>query len=433
MQRVLAIILAGGASERLSVLAEERAKPAVPFGGKYRIIDFTLSNCANSGIYNVAVLTQFNPRSLAQHIGVGRPWDLDRVSGGVVILQPFLSRSGRDWYKGTADAVYQNLDFIERQKVDEVLILAGDHVYSMRYDHMIHVHRTRDAEVTIAVTEVPLAEVSRFGIVILDHNERVVGFKEKPKEPVGNLASMGIYVFDKDVLIRCLEECGEKGGHHDFGTHIIPEIIGKYKVYGYRFRGYWRDVGTVEAFWRANMDLIVDLPELNLYDVSAEIRTVHHGRPPVKVGPKAKISRSLIANGAIINGQVESSIIFPDVFVQEDAVVRESIIFEGSTVAKGAVVDRCIIDKQVWVGPGSYIGFGDDMSPNKDEPQNLNCGITLVGKGARIPADITIGRNCKIGCWVSEHDFTSKVIPSGESIASKRSKHHTARMPAEER
>ncbi len=432
MERVLAMILAGGASERLSVLAEERAKPAVPFGGKYRIIDFTLSNCANSGIYNVAVLTQFNPRSLAQHIGVGRPWDLDRTSGGVVILQPFLSRSARDWYKGTADAIYQNLDFIERQKVDEVLILAGDHVYSMRYDYMIHAHRTRDAEVTIAITEVPLSEVSRFGVVVLDHNERVVAFKEKPKEPVSNLVSMGVYVFDKEVLIRCLEEYGEKGGH-DFGSDIIPEVIGKFKVYGYRFRGYWRDVGTIEAYWRANMDLIVDLPELNLYDASAKIRTIQLDRPPVKVGPKAEIRRSLIANGAIINGLVENSVIFPDVFVQEDAVVRDSIVFDGSTVAKGAIVDRCIIDKQVWVGPGSHLGFGDDMTPSKDEPKNLNCGITLVGKGTRIPADIKIGRNCKIGCWVQDSDFVSKFVPSGESVSGKPSKRHSVKILAEER
>lgn len=432
MQRVLALILAGGASERLSILAEERAKPAVPFGGKYRVIDFTLSNCANSGIYNVAVLTQFNPRSLAQHIGVGRPWDLDRTSGGVTILQPFLSRSSRDWYKGTADAIYQNIDFIERQKVDEVLILAGDHVYSMRYDYMIHTHRTRDAEVTIAVTEVPVSEVSRFGIVVLDHNERVVSFKEKPKTATSNLASMGIYIFDKDVLIRCLEEYGDKGGH-DFGSNIIPEIIGKYKVYGYRFRGYWRDVGTVEAYWQANMDLIVDLPELNLYDPSAEIRTVYRVRPPVKVGPKAEIIRSLVSDGAIINGRVENSVIFPDVFVQEDAIVKDSIVFEGSTVGKGVIVERCIVDKQVWVGEGSHLGFGDDMTPNKDEPQNLNCGITLVGKGARIPADVRVGRNCKIGCWVSESDFTSKFIPSGESVLAKATKRRATKTAAEER
>lgn len=424
MNRVLAIILAGGASERLSILAAERAKPAVPFGGKYRVIDFTLSNCANSGIHNVAVLTQFNPRSLTRHIGVGRPWDLDRSTGGIVLLQPFLSRSSRDWYKGTADAVYQNLYYIEDQKVDEVLILAGDHVYVMRYDHMIHAHRTRAADVTVAVTEVPLAETSRFGIITLDHNERVIDFQEKPKNAKSNLASMGIYIFDKTVLIECLEEYGQKRGGHDFGHNILPEIIGKRKVYGYRFRGYWRDVGTVESYWQANMDLIVDLPELNLYDPTAEIRTAYKDKPPAKLGPNAKVTRSLVANGAIINGRVDSSIIFAGVFVEEEAVVKDSIVFEDSTVGKGATVDRSVVDKQVWIGAGAHIGYGDDFSPNKEEPENLSAGITVVGKGTRIPAEIKIGRNCKIGCWVEAGDFPAKVIASGESVTSKAPRRH---------
>ena len=424
MNRVVAIILAGGASERLSILSAERAKPAVPFGGRYRIIDFTLSNCANSSISNVAVLTQYNPRSLAQHIGVGRPWDLDRVSGGIVLLQPFLSRSTRNWYKGTADAVYQNLYYIEDQKVDEVLILAGDHVYIMRYDHMINAHRSRGADVTVAVTEVPLSEVSRFGIVTLDHNERVISFQEKPKTSKSNLASMGIYVFDKNVLIGCLEQYGQNKGGHDFGHDILPEIIGKYKVYGYRFRGYWRDVGTVESYWQANMDLIADLPDLNLYDAGTEVRTVYRGKPPVKIGPTAQIVRSLVSNGAIVNGHVEKSVIFPGVFVEDDAMVKDSIIFDDTTVGRGAVVDKSVVDKQVWIGPGCHIGYGDDLVPNKEEPENLNAGITLVGKGARIPGDVEIGRNCKIGCWVESADFTSKVIPSGESIASKTPRLH---------
>jgi glucose-1-phosphate adenylyltransferase len=424
MNRVVAIILAGGASERLSILSAERAKPAVPFGGRYRIIDFTLSNCANSRIYNVAVLTQYNPRSLAQHIGVGRPWDLDRTAGGVVILQPFLSRSTRDWYRGTADAVYQNLYYIEDQKVDEVLILSGDHIYNMRYDHMIHTHRNRRADVTVAVTEVSLSAVSRFGIITLDHNERVINFQEKPKTSKSNLASMGIYVFDKNVLIDCLEEYGQRKGGHDFGHDILPEIIGKYKVYGYRFRGYWRDVGTIESFWQANMDLIVDLPELNLYDPASEIRTVYRGKPPVKIGPNAHILRSLVSNGAIINGRVEKSVVFPGVFVEDNAVVKDSIIFDDTTVGRGAVVDRSIIDKQVWIGSGCHIGYGDDFTPNKEEPENLNAGISLVGKGTRIPGDLKIGRNCKIGCWVQDADFPSKVIPSGESIASKAPRRH---------
>ena len=424
MNRVVAIILAGGASERLSILSAERAKLAVPFGGRYRIIDFTLSNCANSRIYDVAVLTQYNPRSLAQHIGVGRPWDLDRLSGGVVLLQPFLSRSTRNWYKGTADAVYQNLYYIEDQKVDEVLILAGDHIYTMRYDHMISTHRNRRADVTVAVTEVPLSEVSRFGIITLDHNERVISFQEKPKTSKSNLASMGIYVFDKNVLIDCLEEYGQRKDGHDFGHDILPEIIGKHKVYGYRFRGYWRDVGTVESYWQANMDLIADLPALNLYDSGAEVRTVYRGKPPVKIGPGAQIVRSLVSNGAIINGRVEKSVIFPGVFVEDDAVVRDSIIFDDVTVGREAVVDRSIVDKQVWIGSGCHIGYGDDLTPNKEEPENLNAGITLVGKGARIPGDVKIGRNCKIGCWVASSDFPSKVIPSGESIASKAPRRH---------
>lgn len=419
MRRVLAMILAGGASERLSVLSAERAKPAVPFGGKYRIIDFTLSNCVNSGIHNVAVLTQFNPRSLALHIGVGRPWDLDRSAGGVVLLQPFLSRSTRDWYKGTADAVYQNLYYLEDQRVDEILVLSGDHVYTMRYDYMMATHRNREADVTVAVTEVPSSETSRFGIVTLDHNERVVRFEEKPKSAKSNFASMGIYIFNKNVLIECLEKDAQKKGGHDFGRDILPEIMGKYKVYGYRFRGYWRDVGTIESYWQANMDLIVDLPELNLYDSETEVRTVYQNMPPAKLGPNAQIARGFVSNGAIINGRVENSVIFPRVFVEEDAVVKDSIIFDDVTVGKGATVDRSIVDKQVWIGPRCCIGCGNDFTANQEEPEYLNTGITIVGKGAKIPSDVNVGRNCKIGCWVESTDFTSQLIPSGGSVAKK--------------
>ena len=417
MERVLALILAGGASERLSILAELRAKPAVPFGGKYRIIDFTLSNCANSGIHKVAVLTQFNPRSLAQHIGIGRPWDLDRTTAGLIILQPFLSRSGRDWYKGTADAVYQNLYYVEEQRVDEVLILSGDQIYTTRYESMINSHRSRRADVTVGVVEVPLAEASRYGIVTLDHNERVVAFEEKPQEPKSNLASMGIYVFNKNVLIECLEEDAEQKDGHDFGRDILPRIINTHRVYGYRHRGYWQDVGTVESYWQANMDLIVDLPELNLYNPEMEVRTVVQNMPPAKLGPKAQVSRSLVANGAIINGEVRNSIIFPGVFIEEGAKVKDSIIFSDTTIGKGTIVDRCIIDKQVWVGTGCHIGYGDDLTPNHEEPEYLNSGLTLVGKGVKIPNGVRIGRNCKIDCWAERTDFTTDTIPSGNSIA----------------
>jgi glucose-1-phosphate adenylyltransferase len=416
MKRVLAVVLAGGASERLSVLAAERAKPAVPFGGKYRIIDFTLSNCANSGIYNAAVLTQFNPRSLAQHIGVGRPWDMDREQGGVVILQPFLSRSQRNWYKGTADAVYQNLYYIVDQKVDEVLVLSADHIYSMRYDHMLMSHRGRQADVTVAVYEVPAEETSRFGIITLDHNERIVNFEEKPAAAKSRLASMGIYVFNRKILIDALEEMATTPDADDFGRDVLPNLISKYKVYGFRFRGYWRDVGTVDAYWQANMDLIVDLPDLNLYNPENEIRTVPQGYPPVKLGPRAQISRALVCNGAIINGTVIDSVISPRVFIEEEAVVRNSIVFEDTTIGRGSVVDKCIIDKQVWISRGCYVGVGDDYTPNREEPEHLNSGITVVGKGTRIPSEVVVGRNCIVEPWVEASDFMSKIIPSGERV-----------------
>jgi glucose-1-phosphate adenylyltransferase len=419
MKRVLAVILAGGASERLSILADERAKPAVPFGGKYRIIDFTLSNCANSGIYNVAVLTQFNPRSLARHIGVGRPWDMDRERGGIVLLQPFISRSQRNWYKGTADAVYQNLYYIIDQRVDEILVLSADHIYSMRYDQMLASHRNRRADVTVAVYEVAQEDTSRFGIITLDHNERIVNFEEKPKVAKSRLASMGIYIFNKKVLVDALEEMASKQEGHDFGHDVLPNLINKADVYGFRFRGYWRDVGTVEAYWQANMDLMVDLPELNLYNPENEVRTIVQGYPPVKLGPHAQTSRALICNGAIVNGTVIDSIISPRVFIEEEAVVKDSIIFEDTTIGRGTTIDKSIIDKQVWISRGCHIGEGNDLTPNKDEPGHLNSGITVVGKGTRIPADITIGRNCKIEPWVEASDFPGRDVASGETIKSK--------------
>jgi glucose-1-phosphate adenylyltransferase len=421
VDEVLAIILAGGAGERLSVLTAERTKPAVPFGGRYRVIDFTLSNCVNSGIYQVAVLTQFNPRSLVEHIGNGKPWDLDRKAPkGVWLLQPFLSRTERDWYKGTADAVYQNLYFVAERKPQEVLILSGDHVYTMRYEHLIEYHRLKDADVTIGVVEVPWEQASRFGIVTMDDEGQIIEFAEKLQQPQNNLASMGIYVFNDDILLECLEEDAQREeSGHDFGKDILPEIIGKYRVYGYLFRGYWRDVGTIESYWQANMDLIVDLPQFNLYDRETLVHTLPADAPPVKLGPKAQVSRSLVEPGCIINGVVENSILSPGVYVEEDATVRDSIVFSNSSICRGAIVDRCIIDKQVYISSGCYIGYGDNYIPNPEEPENLSCGITVVGKGVRVPAGVKIGRNCKIGSWVEGEDFSLDFIPSGSSVARK--------------
>jgi len=416
--KVMAMILAGGLGQRLSILAEERAKPAVIFGGKYRIIDFTLSNCVNSGISKVGVLTQYRPRSLNHHIGIGRPWDLDRTEGGVFLLQPYMGRNGSDWYKGTADAVNQNLYFVEESPVDHVLVLAGDHVYNMSYDDMIAFHKMKGADVTLGTTETLPEETSRFGIVTLDEEDRVTDFKEKPKDPTANLISMGIYVFNKETLIECLEADAHRPSSHDFGRDIIPSLVPTGKVYGYRFRGYWRDIGTVEAYWQANMDLLVELPELNLYGPDV-IRTPRSEQPPAKIGARAYISRSLICHGCIINGYVEHSVLSPGVYVEEGAVVRDSILFDDVHVEANASINRSILDKEVSVGQGCQVGYGEDNTPNRDEPTILNTGITLVGKRARLPAGLRVGRNCKIDPAVPEESFREMVVPSGETIASK--------------
>jgi glucose-1-phosphate adenylyltransferase len=419
MKRILALVLAGGEGKRLSVLAQGRAKPAVPFAGKYRIIDFVLSNCVNSGINTVAVVPQYNPRSLARHIGVGKPWDLDRVIGGITLLYPFVSTNGEmHWYKGTAEAVYHNLEFIQGNRVDEVLILSGDHVYTMRYEEMINFHCQQQADITIGVTAVPWNETNRFGIMLLDDNNRVVAFEEKPSQPKSNLASMGIYVFNKDILSKVLEDAHRRG-LQDFGSQIIPDAIAKYQIYGYKYQGYWRDVGTIESYWQANMDLIVDLPPFNLYDPETGVKTLSVDMPPVKLGPRTQINRSLVSNGCIINGNVLNSVLSPHVYVEEGAHVMDSIIFHDTTIAQGAVVQRSIIDKECYIGSGCWIGCSEDYTPNKDEPDYLNSGITVIGKGARLPSGLRVGRNCKIDPGVKESDFSTLSIPSGSSVGEK--------------
>lgn len=419
VEKVLAVILAGGEGRRLSVLTEKRAKPAVPFGGKYRIIDFTLSNCVNSGINKVAVIPQYNPRSLARHIGVGKAWDLDRTIGGITLLHPYISTNGEmHWYEGTASAVYHNLRFIKDSRAEQVLVLSGDHVYTMHYEHMIDFHRRQRADITIAVTEVPWSEATRFGIVTLDSEGRVVAFEEKPQQPKSNLASMGIYAFEMEILCQVLKDAHWRG-LRDFGSQVIPEAVNKHKVYGYKYQGYWRDVGTIEAYWQSNMDLVVDLPPFNLYEPESMIRTTFIDMPPVKLGPRAQVTRSLVTNGCIINGRVFSSVLSPRVYVEEGAQVIDSIIFDDTFIARDAIVHRCIIDKECRIGEGCHIGYGDDYTSNKEEPDVLNCGITVVGKGARLPPGLKVGRNCKIDSEVTERDFPSLFVPSGSSITAK--------------
>ncbi len=425
MARTIAVILAGGEGERLSILSGVRAKPAVPFGGKYRIIDFTLSNCVNSDINDVVVLTQYNPRSLNDHIGLGRPWDLDRNRGGVKLLQPYIAR-GRvaEWYRGTADAVLQNLNVIERDHAgDTVLVLAGDHIYKMDYQPFLAAHRRKRADVTIAVRRVPLAEASRMGILALDDSDRIVDWQEKPRQPKSDLASMGVYVFSKRALRRWLG-----GGRHDFGRHVIPAMLdGGARVFGYQFDGYWQDVGTVQSYWEANMALVSDAPELDLYDKEWLIHTRSEERAPARIGPTAQVHRSLISHGCVINGTVVNSVLSPGVQVEVGAVVRDSIVMFDSIVRSGAVVDRAILDKEVVVGPGAIVGDGGDFdTPNKQEPGRLNTGISVVGKRSVIPRGTRIGRNCRIGADVRASDFKRRVVRSGTSVDGPRRDSHSA-------
>ncbi|MBX5444417.1 glucose-1-phosphate adenylyltransferase [Sphaerobacter sp.] len=418
MVDVAVMILAGGQGERLSILSRQRAKPAVPFAGKYRIIDFTLSNCVNSGYFDVAVLTQYRPHSLNEHIGHGRPWDLDRErNGGVVILQPYLGRSQSGWYRGTADAIYHNLFFVTRKPYTDVLILSGDHVYAMDYRPMVAQHRRLDADVTVAVQPVPWEDASRFGLMTIDDEGRIIDFEEKPEQPRSNLASMGIYVFKRDVLLDLFRSPTYAEEMTDFGHHFIPYLIHHGRAYAYRFEGYWQDVGTIQSYWEANMALLEDVPALNLYDPNWRIHTRSEERPPAKIMDGSVVSRSLISHGAIIiRGRVEHSVLSPGVVVHEGAVVRDSIIMTDAVIGPGAVIDRCIIDKEVRVGAGAYLGYGDDYTPNWLEPKRVNTGITIVGRNAIVPSNVRIGRNVLIGTDVTEADFPTNEIPSGDTI-----------------
>lgn len=415
-EKTAAMILAGGQGERLSVLSRQRAKPAVPFAGKYRIIDFALSNCVNSGIFDVAVLTQYRPHSLNDHIGHGRPWDLDRATGGVKLLQPYLGRARSDWYRGTADAIYHNLFYVEEARATDVLILSGDHVYAMDFRPMIEQHRARDAEVTVAVQPVPWEDAPRFGVMAADADDWITEFEEKPAEPKSNLASMGVYVFKAEVLRDVFRNGGERQ-MVDFGHEVIPFLIEDGKAQVYRFENYWRDVGTLQSYWEANMEQVDDLPPLNLYDPDWRIHTRSEERPPAKIMDNSHVSRALLSNGCIvIRGTVEHSVLSPGVVVHEGAVVRNSIVLTDTVIGPGAVLDNCIVDKHVTVGAGAVLGHGDDYAPNWLEPKRLNTGLTIVGIHARVKAGVRAGRNVLIGPEVRESDFTTLEIPSGDTI-----------------
>ncbi|MFC1872230.1 glucose-1-phosphate adenylyltransferase family protein [Chloroflexota bacterium] len=420
MENAMAVILAGGYGDRLGILAQERAKPALPFGGKYRIIDFTLSNCANSDIRNVAVLTQYRPMSLADHIGIGAPWGYGTPTRVLRLLQQYQARGEkREWYRGTADAVFQNLAAVEEQAVDHLFVLSGDHIYKMDYQLMLAQHIERQADVTLALAEVPEQDLPRFGTVEMDEIGRITKFQEKVKKPRSNLANMGIYLFNMSVLKEWLSDAA-RTNKFDFGRNIFSKKAGSTGMFGYVFNGYWRDVGTIPSYWQASMEI---LETGNEYLQSGDwpLRTNESKNyPPSAFGEEARVVNSLISEGCRINGRVENSVISPGVCIGEGAKVLDSVIMENVVICPDVHISRAILDKEVVVGQGSSVGFGYDFSPNREEEQELDSGLTIVGKRAHIPANIKIGHNCVIYAGVDEDQFKKPEVPSGETIKPRR-------------
>lgn len=416
MKDTLVMLLAGGAGTRLSILVEARAKPAVPFAGIYRIIDFTLSNVMNSGIHNVAVLTQYKPLSLMEHIGTGAPWDFIGRTRGAKILPPRTGKKDSDWYKGTADAIRQNMDYIRAHPSKDILILSGDHVYYMDYRPMIKFHRDRKADLTIAMMVVPIEEIKHFGTAITDKEGRIIEWEEKPEVPRTNLASMGIYVFKTDYLLSVLQDSLE----HDFGKNIIPVSIARNSVYAYPFHGYWRDVGTIDAYWKANMDLLD--PDSGLIPEEWGIRPnleepgLTGDRPPVNILPGAVINDSAISSGSFIEGTVEHSVLSSGVYVGKNAFVKDSVIMHECRIMEGSRIEKAILDKGVTVEKNAAVGYGQTDIPNHIFPNHLFTGLTLIGKGAKVPAGTRIGPNTIIYPGCSEKDFRESDIQPGSTI-----------------
>ncbi len=411
-----AIILAGGEGSRLGILTAKRTKPAVPFAGKYRIIDFTLSNCINSGIFDVMILAQYRPHSLIEHIGAGGPWDLNRdFTGGVRIYSPYKARGASDWYLGTADAVQQNFRFIKQSNPDMVLILSGDHIYEMNYDAMVTFHRDHQADLTMATFRVPIEDASRFGIVDIDEEYRVRSFIEKPANPPSNLVNMGVYVFETDTLNRVLwEDHQMTESSHDFGKDILPRLIREgANVYAYPYSGYWMDVGTVGSYWQAHMDLLNRPSPIDLHDRSWIIHTRTEERPPVQILKGATVVDSMITDGCVIypDATVEKSILSPGVTVKTGAVVRESVLLTDTVIEPGAIVERAIIDKRAQVSENARVG-AIEAGP---EPR-----IAMIGKNSVITAGIIIQAGAIIGTDVIPEDFNSQIIQSDEYIQTKR-------------
>ncbi len=414
------MLLAGGAGSRLNILASQRAKPAVPFGGAYRIIDFALSNVMHAGLERVGLCTQYKPFSLTDHVKNGEPWDLVGRDRGVRVLPPHTGEADSDWYKGTADAVYQNLWFMEDHRPAKVLILSGDHIYKMDYEAMIRAHERAGAALTLAALPVPWEETHRFGVMIADAEGWVTGFEEKKRDASSNLASMGVYVFDYAVLLDELRSIvGTKTGF-DFGKDIIPSMLGRRRLLCHRFEGYWRDVGTIKSYIEANLDCLDPSSGLDLssWQVCTNAESVGQGdRPPVFVGSGARLGNCLVARGCRIEGEIENSVLFPGVRVAAGASVRDSVVMHDTSIGRGARIRHAVLDKQVQVGEGCVIGEGDATVVNRLSPTHLDCGSTVLGKGARVPAGVSVGRNCIVHPGVDLERLASRRLEDGETAA----------------
>ena len=414
-KEMIAMLLAGGQGSRLGVLTSKVAKPAVAFGGKYRIIDFPLSNCINSGIDTVGVLTQYQPLRLNTHIGIGIPWDLDRNFGGVTILPPYEKSTNSEWYTGTANAIYQNLDYMETFNPDYVLILSGDHIYKMNYEVMLDYHKENKADVTIAAMPVPKEEASRFGIVVTDDGGKITEFQEKPPQPKSNLASMGIYIFSWPALREALVALKDEPGC-DFGKHIIPYCHEKdERLFAYEYNGYWKDVGTLGSYWEANMELIDIIPEFNLYEEFWKIYTNSGILPPQYISGQSVIERSIIGNGSEIYGHVHNCVIGSGVTVEEGAVVRDSIIMKDVKIGKGCVIDKSIIAEGCRIGNHVTLGIGGDI-PNKLKPAVYSFGLVTIGEKSIIPDGVQIGKNTAISGATVKEDYPNGILESGEIL-----------------
>ena len=417
-KELVAMLLAGGQGSRLYALTQKLAKPAVPFGGKYRIIDFPLSNCVNSGIDTVGILTQYQPFVLNEYIGNGQPWDLDRLYGGVHVLPPYQKASGSDWYKGTANAIYQNIAFIERYDPEYVIILSGDQICKQDYSDFLKFHKEKNAEFSVAVMEVPWEDASRFGLMVADDDDKITEFQEKPKNPKSNLASMGIYIFSWKALKEALIKLSEEPGC-DFGKHVIPYCFEQGKrIFAYEYNGYWKDVGTLGSYWEANMELIDLIPEFNLYEEYWKIYTKSDIIEPQYLSEDSVVEKSIIGEGSEIYGEVQSSVIGAGVTIGKGSVVRNSIIMKGTQIGEGVTIDKSIVAENCQIGNNVVLGVGEE-APNKLNASIYSFGLVTIGEDSVVPDGVQIGKNTAISGVTTPADYPDGILESGQVIATK--------------